>query len=633
MVLMMLPVHFPFLPEVLTAAVAIAVAVFLGLPIFGAAGRALRNRNLNMDVMYALGIGVAFGSSLLATVRILPHGFLFYDTVILLATFLTLGKYLETRAKGKTSEAIRRLIGLQPKTAVVTRDGRELEVPVSEVRIGDFVRVRPGEKIPVDGDVEEGRSAVDESMVSGEPVPVLKNRGDRVIGGTINKNGSLLISAKKVGKETLLAQIILLVREAQGAKPPVQRIADRVVSFFIPVILAVAVLVFVGWYVLAGKSFLFALTTLISVLVIACPCALGLATPTAIIVGIGRGAELGILIKRGEALELSEKLTTVVFDKTGTLTRGKPEVADSFAFGIPQGEMLKLAASADRFSEHPLSQSILARARTEGIEPVECLDFESHEGKGVSASVEGKVIWVGSRSFMAERGVDGIAEHDDLIHRLEDQGKTVVLVVADHFLCGILAITDPLKSSSHRAVAELKRMGLRLAMITGDNRRTAGVIAGQLGIPTVMAQVLPSDKAMEVKKLQSQGEVVAFVGDGINDAPAMAQADVGIAVGGGTDVAIESGDIVLVKDDLVDAVAAIQLSRKVMSRIRQNLFWAFAYNTALIPLAAGLLYPFLHVLLPPEIAGLAMAMSSVTVVSLSLLLKTYLPPAKQNQVS
>ncbi len=628
MILMLLPVHSVFLLEILVPAISVPVAAYLGLPIFGAALRALRNRNLNMDVMYAMGIGVALGSSLLATFRLLPHGFLFYDTVILLATFLTLGKYLEMRAKGKTSLAIRKLIGLQPKTAIVVRDGRELEIPISEVGIDDRVRVRPGEKIPVDGDVAEGKSTVDESMISGEPVPVPKEAGDRVIGGTINKNGSLLIVAKKIGKETLLAQIILLVREAQGSKPPVQRIADRAVALFIPVVLAIAFLSFAGWYVLAGKSFLFALTTLISVLVIACPCALGLATPTALIVGIGRGAELGILIKKGEALETSRRLTTVVFDKTGTLTRGRPEVTDTLAVGIPLGEMLKLAASADRYSQHPLAEAILARARREGIAPVDCRDFNTHEGRGVSAEVEGRAVRVGSRFFIAESGSGSVAEHAGVIDRLEGEGKTVVLVTVDNRLCGILAIADPLKSSSRPALAELRRMGLRLAMITGDNRRTAGVIAAQLDIPEVLAQVLPRDKAMEVRKLQERGEVVAFVGDGINDAPALAQADVGIAVGSGTDVAIESGDIVLVKDDLVDAVAAIQLSRKVMSRIRQNLFWAFAYNTALIPLAAGLFYPFLHILLPPEIAGLAMAMSSVTVITLSLQLKKFVPPAK-----
>jgi Cu+-exporting ATPase len=603
--------------------------VFLAFPIFRAAFMSLRNRSLNMDVMYSLGIGVALVSSLLATFGALPHGFLFFDTVILLATFLNLGKYLEIRAKGRTSEAIKKLMGLQPRTATVIRDGREREIAIDDVSVNDEVVVRPGEKIPVDGRVSAGSSYVDEAMISGEPLPVLKHTGDNVVGGTINKNSVLRFTAAKVGKETLLAQIIQLVQAAQGSKPPVQRLADRVVAVFIPVILAIAVAAFAGWYFIFGQTFLFALTTLISVLVIACPCALGLATPTAVMVGIGRGAELGILIRRGEALEAAGRLTRVVFDKTGTLTSGKPEVSDVIAITGTEEDVLRSAAALERNSLHPLSEAIVRAASGRGLAVPDVQGFDTLEGEGLQARLEGKEIVAGSLPFFNRLGVGGMPAAQPVLERLQSEGKTIVLVARDKALAGILAIADTLKPSAPDAVAAFKAMGLAVAMITGDNPRAAAVIAGQAGIERVIAQVLPRDKAQEVRKLQEGGEVVAFVGDGINDAPAMAQADIGIAVGGGTDVAIESGDIVLIRDDLRDAVAAVQLSRKVMGRIRQNLFWAFAYNTALIPLAAGALYPPFGILLPPEVAGLAMAMSSVTVVTLSLLLKKYVPPIKR----
>ena len=630
MAVMFLPVHFTLLWRLAMLVFSLPGIVFLAFPIFRAGGRALGNRNLNMDVMYSMGIGVALLSSLLATFIDRFHAFMFFDTVILLATFLNLGKYLEIRAKGKTSEAIKKLMDLRPRTATVVRGEVETEVAIDDVQVGDQVLVRPGEKIPVDGRVLAGTGYVDEAMISGEPLPVLKKEGDTVIGGTINKNSVLRFLADKVGKDTMLAQIIQLVKVAQGSKPPLQRVADRVVAVFIPVILAIAVLAFCGWYFFAGQTFLFALTTLISVLVIACPCALGLATPTAVIVGIGRGAELGILIKKGEALEMAGKLTSVVFDKTGTLTVGKPQVTAVIALDGNDDELLGTAAAVERNSQHPLGHAIVQAAQKRQL-PLAAVDgFDTIEGRGVRAELDGQEILVGSFSFFQHRGIAGI---DALLPRakeLESGGQTVVWLARNGQLAGFLAVADELKPTAARAVAAFKSMGLTVAMITGDNPSSAAVIGRQAGIDRIIAQVLPGDKAREVKKLQDRGEIVAFIGDGINDAPALAQADIGIAVGGGTDVAMESGDIVLVKDDLSDAVAAVQLSRKVMRRIRQNLFWAFAYNTALIPLAAGLFYPFLHILLPPEVAGLAMAMSSVTVVTLSLLLKKYAPPAKSH---
>ena len=604
--------------------------VFLGFPIFAAAGRSLRNRSLTMDVMYALGIGVALASSLAATFALLPHGFLFYDTVVLLAAFLNLGEYLEARAKGRTSEAIRRLLDLRPKTAVVIRQGREETVPVEAVAVGDELLVRPGEKVPVDGQVLAGSSYVDEAMVSGEPLPVLKEAGSEVIGGTINRNGVLRLNAARVGRETLLAQIIQLVRAAQGSKPPMQRLADRAVALFIPVILAVALAAFAGWHWLAGQPLLFSLTILISVLVIACPCALGLATPTAVMVGIGRGAELGILIRRGEALEAAGRLSTVLFDKTGTLTAGRPEVTEIVpAAGEAPDAVLRLAAALGSGSRHPLSEAAVRAAAERGLDVPAMDGFDALEGQGVSARLGEEEAAMGSVAFFRRRRVAGMEEAAADIERLQGEGRTIVLVARRNALAGVLAVADAVKPSAAPAVAGFARLGLAAAMITGDNPRSAEVIGRQAGIERILAQVLPQDKAGEVRRLQESGEAVAFVGDGINDAPALAQADLGIAVGGGSDVAIESGDIVLVRDDLRDAVAAVQLSRKVMARIRWNLFWAFAYNAALVPLAAGALYPSLGILLPPELAGLAMAMSSVTVITLSLLLKRYVPPIKR----
>ncbi len=635
MILERVPVEFPM--PYLMLIISGPVFIYLSYPIFNAARRALRNRNLNMDVMYSMGIGVAFVSSLLGTFGILlTKEFMLYETAIFLASFLTLGRYMETKAKGRTSEAIKKLMGLQPKTATLLQEGQEMETAVEDLQIGDVILVRPGEKIPADGLVIYGESYVDESMITGEPIPVPKREGDSVVGGTLNENGVIRFRASRVGRETALAQIIALVDEAQGSRPPIQRVADRAVSYFIPAVLTIATITFLLWYLvlgylIPGDSLLFALTATISVLVVACPCALGLATPTAVTIGLGRAAELGVLIKGGESLEISETLNTVVFDKTGTLTVGRPEVTDVVTSGMDEREFLGLAAGLERNSEHPLAEAVVRRARSEGVDLARCTGFEALEGKGVVARVDGRTALVGNRILFKEREIDYPRGVEEQSLQLEEQGKTVILVALDGSFRGMVAIADTLKENSGVAVQKFKDMNFQVMMLTGDNPRSARAVAEQLGIENVLAEVLPQDKAREVRKLQERGLVVAFVGDGINDAPALAQADVGIAIGSGTDVAIESGEIVLIKDDLMDAVAAVQLSRKVMSRVKLNLFWAFAYNAALIPVAAGVLYPLFHITFRPEFAGLAMALSSVTVVSLSLMLKSYVPPAKREK--
>jgi len=614
----------------LSLVISTPVFIFVSYPIFVAGYHALKNKNLTMDVMYSIGIGVAFGASILGTFEVvLTREFLFYETAVLLATFLTLGRYLEVKAKGKTSDAIKKLAGLQVKTALVIRNEKEIEISIEDVQVDDVVLIKPGGKIPVDGMVLSGQSYVDESMVTGEPLPVVKSEGSMVTGGTLNTNSVLRVKATKIGKDTLLAQIIKLVEEAQSSKPPVQRIADTAVNYFIPVVLTIAMVSFLVWYVLLGSTLLFSLTALISVLVIACPCALGLATPTAVTVGIGRGAELGILIKNGEALEISEKITTMVFDKTGTLTKGKPEITDIIGFDVEDTLVLENAASVENNSLHPLAEAIVKKAKAQGLSLKNTSEFDTFAGKGVQATVNGTVVLIGNRLLLKERGIVLPASVEEMLGQLETKGKSVMFVAFGQKLVGLIGIADVVKETTKKSMQMLKEMKLQLVMITGDNTRTAQAIAQQIGIDIVRAEVLPQEKASEIKKLQAAGAVVAFVGDGINDAPALAQADVGIAIGSGTDIAIESGQIVLVKSDLLDCVAAVQLSRKVMARIKQNLFWAFAYNTALIPVAAGMLFPHFGLTLRPEFAGLAMALSSVTVVTLSLLLKNYVPPARR----
>lgn len=641
MVLMYIPVHHLNFPlHYIQFVISTPTFLYISSPIFKAGFQAIKNRVLNMDVMYSMGIGVAYIASVMGTFNIvLNRDFMFYEAAILLATFLTLGRYLEARAKSRTSDAIKKLLGLRPKTAIVFRNDTEMEIPIDEVQVNDIIIARPGEQIATDGEVIEGMSSVDESMITGEPIPVAKKSGDKVIGATINKNGVVKFRATKIGKETLLSQIIRLVEEAQTSKPPVQKIADKVVSYFIPVVLSIAIFSFILWFFVFHSTLHFALSILISILVVACPCALGLATPTAVTVGIGRGAELGILIKNGEALEVAQRITTVVFDKTGTLTTGSPEVTDiipikqAFIEGDNPEEdkikILQIAGSIEKNSLHPLAEAILKEAEKRNINLLDCKDLETVGGKGIKGRINGKLFFLGNAKFLKENNIPFSKEIEEKIRAIENQGKTIVMIGEQESVVGLIVIADKIKSTAQKAIEALKRMNLKSAMITGDNMNSAKGVARQIGIDYVIAEVLPQDKADEVIKLQEKGEIVAFVGDGINDAPALARADLGIAVGSGTDIAIESGDMVLMKNEVIDVVSAIQLGRKVMSRIKQNLFWAFFYNIILIPVAAGVLYPIFKITFRPEFAGLAMAMSSVTVVSLSLLLKKYVPPVKK----
>ncbi len=597
---------------------------------FVGAWKALRHYGSDMNTLVALGTFSAWAYSALAT--FVPGLFsaqgiapdVYYDTSAVIVTLILLGRLLEARARGRTSEAIKRLVGLAPRQARVLRGGREVEVPTAEVAAGDLVVVRPGEKIPVDGVVREGASTVDESMVTGESLPVEKRPGSPVIGATINRTGSFVFAATRVGAETTLAQIIRLVEQAQGSKAPIQRLADRVAAVFVPVVMAVALTTLFGWYFLGAHYALaspgtFALLNFVAVLVVACPCALGLATPTAIMVGTGRGAEAGILIKGGGSLELAQAVQTVVFDKTGTLTRGEPEVTDLVcAPGVSEEELLKLAASVEHGSEHPLGEAIVAAARQRGLELLAgAKNFRALPGLGVEAEVGGRAVRVGSRGLIEGASGELAARAEALLA----QGKTVVFVAVDGKPYGLLAAADQPKGSAERAVRELQAMGLEVVMLTGDNPRSAEAVARGLGITRVLAEVLPSGKVEAVRSLQAEGRVVAMVGDGINDAPALAQADVGIAVGTGTDVAIEASDITLIRDDLLGVVQAVALSRRVMRTIRENLFWAFIYNVLAIPVAAGLLWPLAGISLNPIFASAAMAASSLSVVTNSLRLR------------
>ncbi|MBN1539855.1 MAG: copper-translocating P-type ATPase [Candidatus Thermoplasmatota archaeon] len=630
MVFMQLDVMLPFDMAYAMLIFTTPVFLFIGYPIYLAAFRSLRHRSLNMDVMYGMGMGVAFISSVFGTFYIvLDRQFLFYDTVLMLAGFLTLGRFLEARAKGKTNQAIKKLMRLRPKKAMVVKEGVETEMDIEDVQIGDLVVIRPGETIPVDGIVKSGEGHVDESMITGEPIPVFKSEGTTVIGGTVNGSGLLRIEARQVGKGTMLSQIIRLVEEAQGSKPAIQRIADRAVSYFIPLVLSIAIASFLFWFLIMGDTLLFSLTVLISVLVIACPCALGLATPTAVTVGTGRGAELGILIKNGEALQRSGDIDTFVFDKTGTLTEGKPVVEEVIPFGVSTDELLAVTASLEKGSEHPIAAAVLEKA--DGLNLREIEEFRAVGGKGIAGRIDREDVLVGTGKLMEENGISIGPEAEKALSRMGATGRTTLVVARAGTILGVIGVSDMVRPTSKDAVSMLSSMGIRSIMITGDNERTARSVADSVGIRDVIANVLPGQKAEEVRKLQSAGRKVAFVGDGLNDAPALAQADIGIAQGGGTDVAMESGDIVLVNNDLRDAVASIQLGRKVMGRIKQNIFWAFAYNAALIPVAAGILHPLFNITLRPEFAGLAMALSSVTVVTLSLMLKRYEPAARKDR--
>ncbi|WP_188995322.1 heavy metal translocating P-type ATPase [Paenibacillus nasutitermitis] len=595
-------------------ALATPVQFYIGKQFYVGAFKALRNKSANMDVLVSLGTSAAYFYSLYLTIEwasmgsMAHHGpSMYYETSAVLITLVILGKLFESLAKGRTSEAIKTLMGLQAKTALVIRDGQELTVPVQDVLAGDIVVIKPGEKIPVDGEVIEGSSAVDESMLTGESIPVEKKAGDNVIGATINKNGRLTVKATKVGKETALAQIIKVVEEAQGSKAPIQRVADVISGIFVPIVVGIAAAAFVVWYFwVTPGDFAGALEKAIAILVIACPCALGLATPTSIMAGSGRAAELGVLFKGGEHLESTHKIDTIILDKTGTVTKGKPELTDVFTQHMEEQAFLRLVGSSEKNSEHPLAEAIVTGITAKGIQLPATDEFEAIPGYGIRAVVEGREVLAGTRKLMAkyEVAVEGAMAR---MTQLEEAGKTAMLIAVDREYAGLVAVADTVKETSTEAIARLKELGIEVIMITGDNERTAQAIARQVGIDHVRAEVLPEGKAEEVKKLQAQGKKVAMVGDGINDAPALAMADIGMAIGTGTDVAMEAADVTLMRGDLNSIPDAIYMSRKTMSNIRQNLFWALGYNTLGIPIAAlGLLAPW--------VAGAAMALSSVSVV-------------------
>ena len=617
MLLMITNIDIPFFHnEYFQLIVATPVQLIIGFRFYKNAYRALRSGSANMDVLIAMGTTAAYFYSIYNAFFAPHEGMmkeLYFESSAVIITLILFGKYLEAVAKGRTSEAIKKLMGLQAKTARVIRDGREEDIPIEEVVPGDVIVVRPGEKIPVDGRILEGDSAVDESMLTGESLPVEKTAGDHVVGATINRFGTFRLEATRVGKDTVLSQIIKMVEDAQGSKAPIQKIADRVSGVFVPVVLAIALVTLLAWYLITG-DLTGGIVSAVSVLVIACPCALGLATPTAIMAGTGKGAENGILIKGGEHLEMTYRLNAVVLDKTGTITKGQPEVTDVIPLGsMDRGELLRMAAAAEKNSEHPLGEAIYEQGKKESGTVPEAEQFAAIPGKGVMAVVEGRQIYIGTRKLMQEAGIDtGSAEN--VIAGLEDDGKTAMLMAADSRLEAVIAVADTLKESSKDAIDELKKMGIEVYMITGDNKRTASAIAKQAGITNVLAEVLPEDKAEEVGKLKKQGMKVAMAGDGINDAPALVAADIGIAMGTGTDVAIEAADITLLRGDLMLIPAAIRLSKMTMRKIKQNLFWAFIYNIIGIPVAA-------FGLLNPMIAGGAMAFSSVSVVTNSLRLR------------
>jgi len=611
--------------------------------------RGLKHGVTDMNLLYATGIGAAYGiaviNTLFPTAGFGGEGATFFESAALLTAFIVLGRWLEALTRGRTSEAIRKLMKLQPKVARVIRNGQEVEIPAEEVEVGDLILVRPGEGVPVDGLVADGYSAVDESMLTGESLPVEKKAGDPVIGGTLNKTGAFKFNATKVGKDTALAQIIKLVEDAQASKAPIQKLADWVAGHFILGVHALAVVVFVFWFFFGYNQFFdpnssfifspyklgeigvfgFSLLLSVTVLVISCPCAVGLATPSAMMAGTGKAAEHGVLFKGAEAIENASKLQAIVFDKTGTLTKGEPSVTDTVVSDQwSVDHVLRYAAIAEKNSEHPLGESIVRGAETRGLTLVEATSFNSIPGHGVEAQVENRAVLLGNRKLMRERSVD-FGRLMPQAEQLESDGKTVMFIAVDGQPAGLIAVADTLKEFSAEAIQRLHKLGLETVMITGDNRRTAEAIARQVGIDRVLAEVLPQDKAAEVKKLQASGKKVAMVGDGVNDAPALAQAEVGMAIGSGTDVAKETGDVILIKDDIRDVVVALEVAKATMRKVKQNLFWAFVYNTLGIPLAAGLFYPFVSIVISPELAGLLMAVSSITVTLNTLLLKRFKP--------
>jgi Cu+-exporting ATPase len=592
-------------------ALATPVQFLIGARFYKGAYKSLRGGGANMDVLIAMGTSAAYFYSVY-NIFAGVHEYYFEASAVII-TLILLGKTFEAVAKGKTSEAIKKLMGLQPKTARVLKDGEEKEIPIENLQIGDVIIVKPGERVPVDGVIVQGSSSLDESMITGESIPVDKGEGDQVVGATINKFGSFRFEAQKIGKDTVLSQIIKLVEDAQGSKAPVQRLADKISGIFVPVVIVIALITFLAFNFI--DSFNTGLINAVAILVIACPCALGLATPTAIMVGTGKGAENGILIKSGEHLERAHKMDSIIFDKTGTITKGKPDVTDIASFGEDRDEILRIAASVEKTSEHPLGEAIVKKAEEEGLALSEADSFSAVPGKGLKAIFEGKDVLIGNRKLMLENHID-ISDKEKDIEKLEREGKTAMLLSVAGKLAGIIAVADGIKETSHAAIKELQSMGLKVFMITGDNERTARAIGAQVGIDNILADVLPEDKATEVEKLKSQGMHVGMVGDGINDAPALAAADVGFAIGTGTDVAMEAADITLMRGDLGGIVTAMRLSHKTMKTIKQNLFWAFFYNTLGIPFAA---LGFLN----PMVAGAAMAFSSVSVVSNSLRLRNF----------
>jgi Cu+-exporting ATPase len=627
----------PGIPQILNNVyllwiLATPVQFWAGWQFYRGAWSAFRHRNADMNTLISVGTSAAYLYSV--STILFPSFFrsggiepkVYFDTSSVIITLILLGRVLEARAKDQTSEAIKRLIGLQPKTARVIREGKEIDIPVQEVLVGDLVTVRPGEKIPVDGLVKEGKSFVDESMITGESIPAEKKSGDEVIGATINKSGSFKFEANKVGKDTALAQIIKLVQDAQGSKAPIQRLADVIAGYFVPVVISLAILTFIIWFDFGpAPALTFSLMNFVAVMIIACPCALGLATPTAIIVGTGKGAEMGILIKGGESLETAHKINSIVFDKTGTLTKGEPEVTDVIPLNNTSfKDVLYYAGSAEKNSEHPLGEAIVHKAKQEHIELKASEEFQSITGFGIEAKIGGKNILLGNSDLLANRKIE-IGDSSLRSKELSEDGKTPIFLSIDEKVSAIIAIADTLKENSKEAVDQLHKLGLEVVMLTGDNRRTAEAIARKVGIDRVLSEVRPEDKVTEVKKMQNEGKIVAMVGDGINDAPALAQADVGIAIGTGTDIAMEASDITLIKGDLSGVVTAIKLSKRTIKTIKQNLFWAFIYNVIGIPIAAGVLYPFFGILLNPMIASAAMAFSSVSVVSNSLRLRKFNP--------
>lgn len=622
----------------------IPIQFLIGAGFYKGMWSAFKMKTFNMDSLIAIGTSTAFFYSLYNyATYVIANGSLiglrgskipdlYFETAAYLITFVILGKWLEMRTKGKTSDAIKKLMGLQVKTARVIRAGQTVDIAIDDVMHGDIVIVRPGEKIPVDGDIVKGSSAVDESMITGESLPVEKNTGDTVVGGTINKTGSFEFEATRVGSETTLAQIIRLIEEAQGSKAPIQNVADRISAWFVPAVIGIAILTFLVWYVALGSTLAFALMAFTSVIVIACPCALGLATPTSLMVGTGKGAEYGVLVKGGEALEAASNISAVIFDKTGTLTKGKPEVTDVVSFGsMDEDEIMAVVASLEKLSEHPLAEAIYAYAEEENIDLEIVQNFSAIPGHGVQGDVSGTTYYFGNRKLIAETLGLSVNTVERKVARLEEQGKTVMILATRDGLVGAVAVADTVKETSREAVRRLQKMGIEVWMITGDNARTAKAIAGQVGITNILAEVLPEDKAREVKRLQDAGKRVAMVGDGINDAPALAQANVGIAMGSGTDVAMEAGDIVIMKSDLNDVVTSLQLSQETMAKIKQNMFFALFYNVIGIPIAARVFFDF-GLVLKPELAGLAMAMSSISVVGNSLLLRLF-RPGKKNYIS